>query len=1260
MRAKLLKGALYVLGALILLVALALWIIGREITLRYAFEHLAARSQGMLSVQGLRGGLYEGMSFDTLVIKLPTQTITLEDGSILWEAMAFTGKTLLSRHARVARVTVETTRASTEPAREPADLLLPIDLIIPSLEIGEIELRNAAGKQPTVTKLAPLRLALQHRSRQWQVDSLSLVTPWGEIAGQFQLGAVKPFPVAGKVAIDQKTGDIVYRADIRLEGRLPDLRISSSFVAKGMPGGATARLAPFSDQPLVSATVDVPRFLPKQWNTGWPEADLAVRAALAPDGKTRWRGDARVVNNLPGSIDNGRIPVASATSRFSGNLQAMRLDDVAIALSGGGSLTGSGQIQDAKPTFALTARDVNLNGLHKKLRATRIGGDIGITQRGEAMQVAVALSEANLALKGNAEIDNKTVLVSKAELRAGKGSVTFSGNAGLQGNRPFTLAGEAASFNPAEFGDYPAGSLSAVIKAEGTLSPSWRVSADATLKPSQLAGKPLSGTLKGTATPDSVSNVDANILFATNRITARGGMSGGKNAGSDKLAWEADLKRLADFNEQLGGQVLAKGEISGTFSAPRGEFTMEASELRYQEAHRVRSLVAKGSVANAASLDAARVELQATLAGYRASGFRLDRASLQLTGTRGAHTAKLTAANRQVDAAFEARGGLSARNEWKGEVTRFESKGDISIASRTAFTLAAGPNGVEVGNATIDVNNGRVENELLRVDANGVAAKGRAQNVPLSIAGLFSDEFRRQVGTTLRLSGDWNLALGPTASGTLRIARESGDVEFRTDPQLPLGLDQLDFSATINENRVNAKLDAKGSRLGIVHAAATTRLSKRGRAWGIAGNAPLEGAAELDVPSLDWASRFTGQSDLQLNGRLRANLTAAGTLAKPRLTGTAQGEALTLTWPAQGVKVRDGVLEARFNDNSVTVQRFRVSGGEGTAEADGTLQFGEGRTGGRINLTLKEFEAVSRPDRMVVASGTGSVEFDDKRLTIKASLKADRGLIDLPEKSGPTVSDDIVVTGGRRPTAPETAERKMLTRFDLRLDLGERFRIKGGGIDGELEGVLNVTSTDGGLPRALGTLRVVDGTYLVYGQKLSIERGIITFSGPMDNPGLNILALRKGLQVEAGVEVRGSAIAPQAKLVSTPNVPETDKLSWLILGRGIDASTQGDFSLLSAAASGLLSSERSASVQARLANALGVDEFGVSAPSGGQGGLLTVGKRLSSRLYLTYEQGLGHVSNLLKIRYVLSKRWSVQAQTGTDNAADVFYTFSFD
>ena len=57
--------------------------------------------------------------------------------------------------------------------------------------------------------------------------------------------------------------------------------------------------------------------------------------------------------------------------------------------------------------------------------------------------------------------------------------------------------------------------------------------------------------------------------------------------------------------------------------------------------------------------------------------------------------------------------------------------------------------------------------------------------------------------------------------------------------------------------------------------------------------------------------------------------------------------------------------------------------------------------------------------------------------------------------------------------------------------------------------------------------------------------------------------------------------------------------------------------------------------------------------------MLTLGKRLSSRAYLSFEQGLAAATNLVKITYTLTPRLSLRAQTGSENALDAFYTFSF-
>jgi translocation and assembly module TamB len=165
-----------------------------------------------------------------------------------------------------------------------------------------------------------------------------------------------------------------------------------------------------------------------------------------------------------------------------------------------------------------------------------------------------------------------------------------------------------------------------------------------------------------------------------------------------------------------------------------------------------------------------------------------------------------------------------------------------------------------------------------------------------------------------------------------------------------------------------------------------------------------------------------------------------------------------------------------------------------------------------------------------------------------------------------------------------------------------------------------------------------------------------------------VLAVRKRpegeplseLNVEAGVEMTGTALSPVAKLVSTPSVPDSDKLSWLVLGHALEGTSGKETGVLSAAAGALLGGKSGGGLQSRLAGSLGVDELGLSQAGGLESTVVTVGKRISSRAYVSFEQGATTASSLVKLRYKLNPRITLQFQTGTNSAFDVLYSWAFD
>ena len=105
-----------------------------------------------------------------------------------------------------------------------------------------------------------------------------------------------------------------------------------------------------------------------------------------------------------------------------------------------------------------------------------------------------------------------------------------------------------------------------------------------------------------------------------------------------------------------------------------------------------------------------------------------------------------------------------------------------------------------------------------------------------------------------------------------------------------------------------------------------------------------------------------------------------------------------------------------------------------------------------------------------------------------------------------------------------------------------------------------------------GEVRTVSGQYRAYGQQLNIETGIARFNGPIDNPQLDILAIRPNIQQRAGVAITGTAQSPRVRLYSDPQLSDQETLSWLMLGRA-SATSGGESAILQQAALAILGAQ---------------------------------------------------------------------------------------
>ena len=843
----------------------------------------------------------------------------------------------------------------------------------------------------------------------------------------------------------------------------------------------------------------------------------------------------------------------------------------------------------------------------------------------------------------------------------------------------FKTRGSARRFNPAAFGAPLPGSINGAFDASAHLGPDWRGTLNVALQPSTLSKAPLSGSAKLTADARHVSNADIDLHLGENLLNARGSFG----AARDQLDWRIDASQLSDLGPGFGGAIKGSGTLSGSLQAPALTLALDGQNLKLPGSGQLKSLRASASVGSGQGAADALVS-DIALAGYASGDTRIASARLQTNGTRGAHSLRLSARGDSFDALVALRGNWNA-NAWSGSVDQLQNSG------RYAFTLQAPaplriagapgagvlslarPEQIALGGAVLRLPEGSINVQSLQKSGARWTSSGAATGVPLNYLAQFSTSLRDTLAGDLTLGAQWSLDLqgaasagagaAPAVNGMLHVFREKGDLIAGAEVPVVLGLRQLDARADVRSGALRMQVELDGTRAGRAKIDATARMLD-GR---LGNDSPLTLSASADMTSIAWLAPLSGQPALELDGTLKLNLSGTGTVGAPSLNGSISGDKLALSWAEQGVKLARGELRAQLAGDQLLLQRLSFEGAQGRASADGTVRFAGGEASMNLTLIADKLEVLSRPDRTVVVSGQSTLVRDAKRFTLNGKFRADRALIELAPQGRPTLSSDVIVLGRDKAALAIKEAPSMPLSVDIEADLGEAFRLRGMGADAELAGTVRFRAAGARAPRANGTIRVVSGTYAAYGQKLSIERGVLTFSGPLDNPALNILAVRKrpdGEQltetnVEAGVEVRGTALAPAAKLVSTPSVPDSEKLSWLVLGHGMEGTSGNEAGMLSAAAGALLGGS-GGGFQSRLANSLGVDELGLAQAKGLESTVVTVGKRISARAYLSFEQGATTASSLVKLRYKLNPRITLQLQTGTNTAFDVLYSWAFD
>ena len=1316
---------LAVLVLLLLLPAGAVALLGSEGGLRLGCLLLERLAGGRLVVTAPTGALASSFSVASLHWRSETLDVQVQELRFDWRPAE-----LLRGRLAVSRMAADSLRVSLadsgDPAVVPESLELPLAVAVERLEIALIELGDHShpdGKAATIAESLLAGLAsdgIEHRLLEWRARAGGLA-----LTGDASLAALRPFALRARAGVEGEAAGRALHFALRAEGTLEDFAVEgaarplAAAAGDDFAGELSARIAPFAPQAIGEAAVRLSGVDPAAWIAGAPHAEIELQLDLRPlaDSPTTLQGRLRAVNHRPGAIDRETLPVDSLTAGLTLAAEELRLADIDLRLVGGGRLGGRGALRDSELSLTLAASAVDAGALHGALPRTRLAGPLRATLGVHRQLVEADLRDPRFALDTRLAIDPEQVAVDRLRLAAGDAQLVASGQMALTGSGGFTLQGQLREFDPQRFlASLPTARINAEFSARGSSRPQLAIGLGFQLRNSRFAGELLAGGGEIDLAPKHLRKADVELSAGGNRLLAKGAFG----APGESLRLSIAAPRL----DPLGptGDLAADIVVAGGLRAPEVSATLRAQRLGWPGLGQLRGFDLD---ARLAAGDHGALSGKLRLAGFDLASGETALSALQLDadGVRSQHrlSARFDLAGRRA-VELSLAGGLQPNNPapvWVGALQEFSlasagGRATPFLRLTTALPLRIAADSFSAGPGDFAGTDWSVRLQRARHDGGAWQTAGSLRSLPVAaVLAEFPELFAAAATAVkvdddaLRVDGEWDLGNGGRTrgaaagqglpSGSLRLWRERGDLAVGA---LPLGLEEGALSLRADDGKIDLRLQLRGKRLGEV----SGELSATSSAAALINrSAPWRGRLRLNMPDLAWVGPLLG-AGWQLGGQLTGEARLDGSPARPRLSGDWRGEGLAVRSLDHGMRLERGKLllelavgadgeqrlhvrELRFESEQQPMPRAlalapgtdvaALSGRPGSVEASGELRFGSNE--GVLNVRAERLGVTQRADQWTLLSGAAELKLVAGMLDVSGKLRFDAGYWQLAKAGAPQLSDDVVIRRAGGAAKKDTGAIRLLA-VDVEVDLGRNFHFRGAGVESRLVGTVRIQSDATGVPRATGSIRTRDGLFDAYGQKLEIERGILNFHGLIDNPGLNIRAVRPNLPVEAGVEVTGTARRPIVRLVSDPEVPDAEKLSWLVLGQGPDQQGGKDSSVLLAAAQTILGGQDGGPLKA-VQRQLGIDEFGISsgtlsgsgrplgsriASNSGFGSsdtttdqIVSIGKRLSSTMLISYEQSLSNAGSVVKLTVSLGRNLSLIGRAGTDTGFDLLWKHRF-
>ncbi len=1002
----------------------------------------------------------------------------------------------------------------------------------------------------------------------------------------------------------------------------------------------------------LSATASGNEVAVKKLELDVPEANVALEASASLKGNYPL--------TLGGKVDIKMAPVQKHTLALeaSGDLAALKLD---ARMNGVLKAALKGQLDVLDPSLPF---NLKLDSQHVQWpiqqKADFAGDNLTLTAKGsldtyrfgfKGRVSGETIPTVNAGLNGQGTL--KRVDLTKLSLATLGGTLDGTARVIWDPSVSWGAALDFADIQPGQQWPEAEGKLSGKVITSGRLTSAggWQVKVplldvDGVLRqyPLNLKGNLDASDIRGKGDV-SLKTSGLSLAHGPNTLTVNG-----------KLDKNWDIRARLAFPELsatvpgLKGAVDGNVSFTGAMKTPDIGLNLKAHKVDWDNQASLDSLSIQGQVTPLPTASG-KLVVEAEHGAYQDS-VTLKSLTLDVSGSEANHRLSLDLKGKPAGAKLVLDGHLNRKTGWKG--TLESSELDSPIGEWVLNKATALGFDFKTQQASVAAHCWQQGKSSLCLTKDAQVGEKGAASLALNAFdfNLIKPYMPRETKLTGTADATVVAAWAPDAapSVTARVRLPQGQVTQQLDVPISVGWHDVELDADLKDNVLNTRW--------------LLPVTDNGQ---ISGNLTLDNLnsenrqvkGKLDIDKIDLA--FLGpvvEPEAELASNVNARLTFNGPMLKPAVFGSLVIDGIKVNTTLSPILINSGKLALAFNgDNGKLDGKLVTPDGDLNLAGDADWQKLDAWLA-NLNINANELAVQLPPMVSLYVTPNLTLKAVPGKATVTGTVVVPKGSIIVEELPASAVSpsSDLVILNDKLEPVTHADKVPLAIDADINVQIKDKVRLEAFGLQTQLAGNLRVQNKDQG-PLINGEINLVDGTYRSFGQDLQIRTGKIFFSGPPDQPYLNIEAIRNPESTEddviAGIRVTGPADSPKVDIFSDPAKPQAEALSYLLRGRSLDGESDSNMSSMLLG----LGLAQSGKLVGEIGKAFGVQDLRLDTAGAGDDQKVEVSGYILPGLQIKYGVGLFNAVGEFTLRYRVMSNLYLEAVSGLSNAVDLLYQF---